>query len=134
MIKSNRSKMRKIKECLDFIISSTENHPPTSSCSNLVPPIHNSLSSYDHPMGLMIFISCVSTLNVDSELSNFIDPLPANVIEPITDFEQQPLPIVDFKNDLPSWAVKYKIPLNAVNGLLSVLNRHDCFSELGTKR
>ncbi|KAL5238871.1 hypothetical protein ACI65C_006281 [Semiaphis heraclei] len=113
-----------------MIISSTENHPPTSSCLNLVPPVNNSISSYDHPMELMTFISCDSTLNVNSEPSNFIDPPPANVIEPITDIEQKPLPVVDFKNDLASWAVEYKIPLNAVNGLLSVLNRHDCFSEL----
>jgi len=127
MIKSSRTKRRKIKECLDMIISTTENHPPTSSCSNLVPPADNSVSSYDHPMGLMTFSSCDSILNVDSEPSNFIDP-PANIIEPFTDIE--PLPVVDFKDDLASWAVEYKIPLNAVNGLLSVLKKHDCFSKL----
>lgn len=129
MIKSSRTKRRKIKECLDMIISTTENHPPTSSCLNLVPPADNSISSYDHPMGFMTFSSCDSTLNVDSEPSNFIDP-PANVIELITDIEQEPLPVVDFKDDLASWAVEYKIPLNAVNGLLSVFKRHDCFSKL----
>lgn len=123
MIRSSRTKRRRIKECLDMIISKTESHPPTSSCSNLVSPVSNSIP-YEHPMELMTLSSCDATLNVDSEPANFVD-LPETVIE------HEPLPIeVDFKNDLASWAVEYKIPLNAVNSLLSVLNRHDCFSEL----
>lgn len=129
MIKSGHTKRRKIKECLDMIISTTENHPPTSSCSNSVPPVSNSIS-YEHSMELMNFSSCDATLKINSETANFID-LPENVIEPTTIIEQESLPIeLDFKNDLASWAVEYKIPLNAVNCLLSVLNKHDCFSEL----
>jgi len=132
MIRSSRTKRRKIKECLDMIISGTESHPPTSSCSNLVPPVSNSIS-YEHPMELMTLSSYYATLNVESEPANCIDP-PEIVSEPLAVIEHEPLPIeVDFKTDLASWAVEYKIPLNAlnaVNGLLFVLNRHDCFSEL----
>jgi len=129
MIRSSRTKRRKIKECLDMIISETESYLSISSCSNLVLTVSNSIS-YEHPMELMTFSSHDATLNVDSEPANCIDP-PEIVSEPLNIIKHEPLQIeVDFKNDLASWAVEFKIPLNAVNGLLSVLNKHDCFSEL----
>lgn len=38
--------------------------------------------------------------------------------------------ITNFKNSIRNWALEYNVPQNALNGLLIILKKHNCFINL----
>lgn len=141
MIKSNRTKRRKIKEYLDVINSLPENNfPSTSSYCNPTLVSEPIISDDFLPRGSRSLSSDDTTVfpNIESEIIFGSTTVfePETITEPETHVELETLAtILPFKDKLAHWSVEYKIPLNATNGLLSVLKSLDlndfkCFLNL----
>ncbi|CAI6372886.1 unnamed protein product [Macrosiphum euphorbiae] len=127
MIKSQRTKRRKIRnELIPF------NHNPSEN-----DPFINSITT-DDELTTRELLPCQSIQNnnilvlrpdVEPEiepvrLSNDL-PMPTSTTLPEI-FEES----VKIKDFIASWAIQYKIPHNALNGLLSGLKKHECFQSL----
>lgn len=123
MIKSNRTKRRKIKECLDMINNSTTNVPSISNSFDSILVSHSS-SLLEPIISDKLSVESITSNSNNSDL--LINNTITTLVEPTETLPTE----FTFNNKIAHWSVQYKIPLNAVNGLLSVLRSHKCFLDM----
>uniref|UniRef100_A0A2S2R9B5 DUF4806 domain-containing protein n=1 Tax=Sipha flava TaxID=143950 RepID=A0A2S2R9B5_9HEMI len=129
MIKSQRSKRRKIRNDLTMF----NNNNPSEMYSRI-----ELITTTDDELITRNSLPCQSiqsndALVLESELEPVISNcLPTSIVTvpiltEITDDQSESDNIKDF---IASWAVQFKIPHTALNGLLSGLKKHKCFQSL----
>ncbi|XP_022164968.1 uncharacterized protein LOC111029998 isoform X1 [Myzus persicae] len=130
MIKSQRTKRRKIRN--DLAVFNNNNPSKIYSRIELITTTDDELITRESSL-------CQSIQNPDVLVleSEVVEPVISNSLPTpiftgpksteITDDQSESNNIKDF---IASWAIQYKIPHNALNGLLSGLKKHKCFQSL----
>ncbi|KAF0712602.1 DUF4806 domain-containing protein, partial [Aphis craccivora] len=121
-----RTKRQKIRnDLIPFNNTPSTNHPRVNLIltDELITREHSPCQSNQNNSELVLRQEIEPEVE-PARLSNYL-PTPTSITLPNIVDESE-----NIKNFIASWAIQYKIPHNALSGLLSGLKKHDCFQSL----
>lgn len=132
---SNRTKRRKRKGELesfssdsnsfyDQLCSTSITNEPNNSL-NISEPLKNCMFTINKEINLETIIETKS-----ADVFSFINNHSTNIISSENDSDNSYVSSIDIISELPHWALSHKIAHSSFNDLLSILQKHTCFSSI----